>query len=84
MADITARVLDLIRGGASNTRVVEDWKTLSVPWWGEEATFVDGEAERRVTLLDVNPEGHLVVRDEGGAIRSLLSGEVRRVRVTPS
>jgi BirA family transcriptional regulator, biotin operon repressor / biotin---[acetyl-CoA-carboxylase] ligase len=84
VADITASVLDLIRGGASNALVVEDWKALSVSWWGEEVTFVDGEAERRVTLLDVNPEGHLVVRDEGGAIRSLLSGEVRRIRVTPS
>ena len=54
------------------------------PWWGEEVTVVDGGGERRVTLLDVNPEGHLVVREEGGAIRSLLSGEVRRIRVTPS
>jgi biotin-(acetyl-CoA carboxylase) ligase len=62
-----------------HTCVVETG-ALSVP----KAGTSHGETGRRVTLLDVNPEGHLVVRDEGGAIRSLLSGEVRRVRVTPS
>lgn len=84
VADLTARVLAVIRGGASAARIVEGWKEVSVPWWGEEVTLVDGDAERRVTLLDVNPEGQLVVRDEGGAVRSLVSGAVRRVRVTPS
>lgn len=84
VADLTARVMALIRSDATGARVVEAWKAVSVPWWGEEATCVDGDAVRRVTLLDVNPEGQLVVRDEGGAVRSLLSGEVRRLRVTPS
>ncbi len=84
VADLTARVLALIRGDASSAGIVEGWKTVAVPWWGEEVTLVDGDVERRVTLLDVNPEGQLVVRDEGGAIRSLVSGEVRRLRVTPS
>jgi BirA family biotin operon repressor/biotin-[acetyl-CoA-carboxylase] ligase len=80
VADIAVRVLDLIRGGLRGAAVVDSWKSLSVPWWGEEATFIDGESERRVTLLDVNPEGQLVVRDEHGVVRSLLSGEVRRMR----
>lgn len=84
VADITARVMALIRSDATGARIVEGWKAVSVPWWGEEATWVDGDAARRVTLLDVNPEGQLVVRDEGGAVRSLLSGEVRRLRVTRS
>ncbi|HRB13396.1 MAG TPA: biotin--[acetyl-CoA-carboxylase] ligase, partial [Vicinamibacteria bacterium] len=75
VADLTARVLALVRGDASSARIVEGWKAVAVPWWGEEVTLVDGDAERRVTLLDVNPEGQLVVRDEGGAIRSLVSGE---------
>ena len=80
VADITARVLDLIRGAPSGAWVAEGWKAVAVPWWGEEVTYVDGHTERRVTLLDVNPEGQLVVRDEGGAVRSLVSGEVRRLR----
>lgn len=84
VADLTARVVSLIRGGASAARMVEGWKAVAVPWWGEPVTIVDGEIQRRVTLLDVNPEGQLMVRDESGAVRSLVSGEVRRVRVTPS
>jgi len=84
VADITARVLALIRGDEAGPKVIDDWKAVSVPWWGEEVTLLEGEAERRVTLLDVNPEGQLVVRDEGGALRSLVSGEVRRIRVMPS
>ena len=84
VADITARVMALIRSDATGARIVRDWKAVSVPWWGEEATCVDGDAARRVTLLDVNPEGQLVVRDEGGAVRTLLSGEVRRLRAARS
>jgi len=80
VADITARVLGLIRRGLAGPAVVEAWKSISAPWWGEEVTFVEGESERRVTLLDVNPEGQLVVRDQNGVVRSLLSGEVRRMR----
>ena len=80
VAGITARVLTLIRGGATGAKIIAEWKAVSVPWWGEEVTFAEGDIERRVTLLDVSPEGQLVVRDEGGAVRSLVSGEVRRIR----
>jgi BirA family biotin operon repressor/biotin-[acetyl-CoA-carboxylase] ligase len=80
VADITARVVALIRGHEAGAQVVAGWKAVSVPWWGQEVTFVEGESEKRVTLLDVNPEGHLVVRDEGGAVRSVVSGEVRQLR----
>jgi len=80
VADITARVLKLVRSGDSGATVVQAWKVVAVPWWGEEVTMVEGEAKRRVVLLDVNPEGHLVVRDEGGVVRSLVSGEVRHLR----
>lgn len=80
VADLTSRVLDLVRGKASGAAVVDDWKALSVPWWGEEVTLLDGQVERHVVLLDVNPDGHLVVRDEAGVVRSLVSGEVRQMR----
>lgn len=80
VADITGRVLSLIRSPAFGPRIVDDWKAVCVPWWGETVTFVEGEIERRVTVLDVNPDGQLVVRDEGGVLRSLASGEVRRLR----
>jgi BirA family biotin operon repressor/biotin-[acetyl-CoA-carboxylase] ligase len=80
VADIAARLLGLMRDAQPGEEVVKAWKAVSAPWWGEEATIVDGESERRVTLLDVNPEGQLVVRDESGAVRSFSSGEVRRIR----
>jgi BirA family biotin operon repressor/biotin-[acetyl-CoA-carboxylase] ligase len=84
VADITERILALIRGAASNAEVVARWKALAAPWWGEEVDLIDGEVQRRVTLLDVNPEGQLVVRDESGVVRSLVSGEVRKLRAVPA
>ena len=80
VADVTARVIAMVRGGLSNCDLVDQWKDVAVPWWGEEVVFVEGPVERRVTLLDVSPEGQLVVRDEAGVVRSLVSGEVRRLR----
>lgn len=82
VADITARVLPVIREADSGQRIVEAWKALSVPWWGEEVSIVEGDVEKRVRMLDVSPEGHLIVRDEGGGVRSLVSGEVRHLRTT--
>ncbi len=80
VADITHRVLDLVRSERRNPEIVADWKQVAVPWWGEEVTCVEGEVERRFTLLDVNPEGQLVVRDGASVVRSLVSGEIRRLR----
>ena len=84
VAEITSRVVNLVRSEASPAEIVHAWKTVAAPWWGEEVTLVDGEVEKRGVLLDVNPEGHLVVRDEGGAVRSLVSGEVRHLRMARS
>ena len=80
VADITSRVLALLRGKATTPEIVLAWKAVSVPWWGEEVTYLEGDAQKRVILLDVNPDGQLVVRDETGVVRSLLSGEVQRMR----
>ncbi len=80
VADITERVVAFIRDAASNNDVVAHWKALAAPWWGEEVELIDSEVQKRVTLLDVNPEGQLVVRDESGVVRSLVAGEVRRLR----
>jgi BirA family biotin operon repressor/biotin-[acetyl-CoA-carboxylase] ligase len=82
VADITARVMGMLRGGASGEEIVADWKAVSAPWWGEDATLVENETEKRVTLLDVNPLGQLLVRDDAGVLRSLVAGEVRRIRTT--
>ena len=81
VARITSRIIGLIGEGADNASVVAEWKSLSVPWWGEEVSLIDGGVERCVTLLDVNPDGQLVIRDEAGVVRSLVSGEVRQLRV---
>ncbi len=55
---------------------------VSLPWWGEEASLIENDVERRVTLLDVSPLGQLLVRDASGVLRSLVSGDVRRLRTT--
>jgi len=81
VADIARRVLEAIRDPRPGARVVEEWKAAAVPWWGEVVTLIEGEgAGREVTLLDVNPQGLLVVRDDLGVVRSLVSGEVRGLR----
>ena len=82
VAELTTRVLDLLRGGDSGEAIVERWKAVAAPWWGKEVAVVESGAPKRMVLLDVNPEGHLVARDEGGAVRTFLSGEVRHLRVS--
>jgi|CXWL01.1.fsa_nt_gi BirA family biotin operon repressor/biotin-[acetyl-CoA-carboxylase] ligase len=81
VADIARRVLEAIRDQRPGAYIVEEWKAASVPWWGEAVTLIEGEgAGREVTLLDVNPQGLLVVRDDLGVVRSLVSGEIRGLR----
>lgn len=81
VADLTVRVLRFLRESPPGKAVVESWKAVSVPWWGEPATLVDGGVEQHVTLLDLNPEGQLVARDASGVVRTFTSGEVRKIRV---
>jgi BirA family biotin operon repressor/biotin-[acetyl-CoA-carboxylase] ligase len=81
VAEIARRVLDAIRDPRPSVQIVEEWKAAAVPWWGQAVTLIEGEgAGREVTLLDVNPQGLLVVRDDLGVVRSLVSGEVRGLR----
>jgi BirA family biotin operon repressor/biotin-[acetyl-CoA-carboxylase] ligase len=84
VADIAGRVFEALRTDMRSQAVVDRWKDLSIPWWGEEVTILEGNDERRVTLLDVNPDGLLVVRDQDGVLRSLVAGDVRRLRVVPT
>jgi len=83
VADIVARVLPLLRTPSPET-IVDEWKAVAVSWWGAEATLIEGDTERKVTILDVNPEGQLVVREASGEVRALVSGEIRRIRVEES
>ncbi len=80
VADITRRVVALLASDASNAEVVENWRAAAVPWWGEEVTFVEDGVRKRVTLLDVDAEGRLIVREGDGVERSLLSGVVEQLR----
>lgn len=81
VADVARRVLAVIHDQRPSAQIVGEWKAAAVPWWGQAVTLVEGEgAEREVTLLDVNPQGLLVVRDDLGVVRSLVSGEVRGLR----
>lgn len=81
VADITARILRFLHANAPGRATVMEWKTLSVPWWGESVRLIEAGIERTVTLLDINEEGQLMVKDERGAVRALASGEIRRVRM---
>ncbi len=81
VADIVGRVTALVQGGQAAEAIVAEWRTASIPWWGEEATLSEGGVDRRIIVVDVDPEGRLVVRDEGGGMRTLISGDVRNVRV---
>jgi BirA family biotin operon repressor/biotin-[acetyl-CoA-carboxylase] ligase len=80
VARVAAEVLPVLVGQRSSSDVVALWKEMAAPWWGEAVSLFEGDRERRVTLLDVNPLGQLVVRDETGCVRSFVSGEVRRMR----
>lgn len=80
VADVTRRVVALLNSTEASAETVRRWKELSAPWWGEEATLLEGTMRQRVTLLDVGPEGQLIVRDRNGVVRPLVSGEVRRIR----
>ena len=79
-AGVLARLVPILRGRISATEVIPRWKELAVPWWGRPIHFIEGAAERRMTLLDVNPLGQLVARDESGTLRSFVSGEIREIR----
>lgn len=81
VADITRRLIAFIGADATTAVIVDDWKSISIPWWGQRATLTEGDRERWVTVLDVDQEGRLVVRDEAGLVRPLISGEVRHLRV---
>lgn len=78
VAAIVASVLPALRRSPAET--VASWKQVSVPWWGGAVRLVEGDLEREVTLLDVNPAGHLVTRDAAGVVRSFVSGEIRGLR----
>lgn len=84
VADITRRVLEFASTQEAPADTVRRWKAVSAPWWGEEVTLLEGTMRQRVMLVDVGPDGQLIVRDRSGVVRPLVSGEVRRLRpVTP-
>jgi BirA family transcriptional regulator, biotin operon repressor / biotin---[acetyl-CoA-carboxylase] ligase len=60
--------------------VLAEWRSRSVPWWGErvEAWFDGALVLGRAAGLD--DEGGLVLEMDDGSSRTLRSGEVRRVR----
>jgi BirA family biotin operon repressor/biotin-[acetyl-CoA-carboxylase] ligase len=59
--------------------VVQAWRDLALPWWGEPVAVRTADGTLRGRLLDVDEEGALLV-DAGGETRRLLSGEVVRLR----
>ena len=81
-ADIARRLLAMVSAEGSSAGLIRDWKEVSLGWWGKEATLAENGIEKRVRVLDVDEEGRLVIRDDTGLTRSLVSGDVRVLRPT--
>ena len=81
-ADIARRVLATVRVEGPAAGLIREWKEVSIGWWGKEATLAENGTEKRVRVLDVDEEGRLIIRDDTGLTRSLVSGDVRNLRPT--
>jgi BirA family biotin operon repressor/biotin-[acetyl-CoA-carboxylase] ligase len=65
---------------AGASAVLAEWRSRSVPWWGErvEAWFGGAQVSGRAAGLD--DEGGLILEMDDGSSTTLRSGEVRRFR----
>jgi BirA family biotin operon repressor/biotin-[acetyl-CoA-carboxylase] ligase len=62
------------------SRVVAEWRTRAVPWWGTRVEVRSGASVLRGRLVAVDDDGALVIEQDGGDRRRLVSGEVSRLR----
>ena len=51
--------------------------------FGEEHTYSDKDGTFRATLIDVEPSGHLILRDTSGTLRRYAFKEVRTLSNSP-
>lgn len=64
----------------SPARVVAAWRERALPWWGREVELRVGGDPVYGRLQGVDEEGALVIELGSGERRSLVSGEVSRLR----
>ena len=74
-AAILNRMLD---SGASMSRqdILENYKR-HLMMLGKAVTVMQGKESFQATAMDLDPDGHLIVKKENGEISSLSSGEIR-------
>lgn len=64
-------------------RVLEQWRALSVPWWGRGVEVTSGAARLRGIARGVDDRGALLLEMPDGATKAVVSGEARELRLNP-
>ncbi len=73
VADIVNRFFDMYNG--SDTDFVKRYKDYSY-LTGKEINIISGENTRPATVIDINDDCHLLVKNENGEIEEISSGDV--------
>lgn len=62
-------------------RVLGEWRTRSVPWWGRTVEVLSGDRILRGVALGLDERGALLLEREDGVTVAVLSGEARELRL---
>jgi BirA family biotin operon repressor/biotin-[acetyl-CoA-carboxylase] ligase len=76
----TAVWYDALAAG-QGSRLVREWRSRSLPWWGQRVEARTGGRVVSGLAVDVNEDGHLVVESGDGSRAQLVSGDVTQVRL---
>jgi len=80
IAEIVRRVLAMCEKG-DDSEIFKKYKSRMM-LLGEKVNVIQGDDVYSATALDINEDGHLIVKTESGEIQTLFSGEVS-IRKTP-
>lgn len=75
---LSAELINRILGSETppiETEIIENYKKRMM-MLGEEITIVQNRTEYKATAIDVDPAGHLIVKNENGELITLSSGEI--------
>jgi BirA family biotin operon repressor/biotin-[acetyl-CoA-carboxylase] ligase len=82
-AAVLARVFDRYAGLLADApALLRAWRDRALPWWGRPVEVVSGEESLRGVAVDVDGSGGLVLRLADGALRTLVAGEARELRLS--
>jgi BirA family biotin operon repressor/biotin-[acetyl-CoA-carboxylase] ligase len=79
LAGLTVWYHDLVRG--ESAALLSAWRARSVPWWGRVVEARSGGAVIRGLARDVDEAGALLLELEDGSRVSVVSGEIRELRL---